>query len=216
MVEAIKRVLLVEGSNDLHTIHHLVRNHIPKWPSNPASAPVRIEPRGDVNSVLSPAILGAALKNTDWDIMGVVVDADLDAPARWLSCQKICVGMFPSLPAKLPSEGAITANDDGKTFGFWLMPDCGAPGMLETFLRNLVPVERQALWQHAASSFNHARVLGSPCRDVHHDKARIHTWLAWQDPPGEPFGRAIARGILDPSAPAATPFITWFKTLYGL
>jgi hypothetical protein len=96
------------------------------------------------------------------------------------------------------------------------MPDCATSGMLETFLGHLVPEPDEPVWDHAVSSFDTACSLGAACRPVHHDKARIHTWLAWQDPPGECLGRALTRRTLDPDAPAAAGVVAWFKQLYNL
>jgi hypothetical protein len=96
------------------------------------------------------------------------------------------------------------------------MPDCGSAGMLETFLALLVPATDSAVWDHAVASFETAHSLGAPCLDAHHDKARIHTWLAWQDPPGASFGLALTKKTLDPNAPGAAAFVSWFKQLYRL
>jgi hypothetical protein len=216
MAPPVRRVLLVEGENDLHSIAHLVRHHVPTWPRDQSPPPVLIKPYGGIDAILTPTGLRATLKTTDWDILGVVVDADHDPARRWAGLRSICAEMFHSVPDRLPSAGLIDDTSDGKKFGLWLMPDCDGPGALETFLHALVPESGRALWAFAGEAFEQARALNSPCRDVHHDKARIHTYLAWQDPPGEPFGRAIARGILDPKLATDTPFINWFKTLYGL
>jgi phosphatidylethanolamine-binding protein (PEBP) family uncharacterized protein len=88
--------------------------------------------------------------------------------------------------------------------------------MLETFLALLVRDTDSKLWVHAANSFETARSLGAPCADSHHDKARIHTWLAWQEPPGASFGLALTKRILDPDAPSASAFVAWLRKLYDL
>ena len=89
---------------------------------------------------------------------------------------------------------------------------------METFLSFLVPNEPEAtaLWQHAEAAFAEAKRRNCPCRSTHDAKAKIHTWLAWQDPPGERLGLAVARKTLDPDAPYAAPFVAWFKRLYDL
>lgn len=70
------------------------------------------------------------------------------------------------------------SNPEGKTLGIWLMPDNRSRGMLETFLAYLVPGGGSDLWTHACEAVAEAYGRGAPCREVHHDKARIHTWLA--------------------------------------
>jgi hypothetical protein len=62
--------------------------------------------------------------------------------------------------------------------GMWRMIDCAA---------------KQFDVQDAKTSFDAALSLGAACRVVHSPKARAHTWLAWQDQPGESFGRAMTR-----------------------
>ncbi len=112
--------------------------------------------------------------------------------------------------------GLIIKNNDGKHFGAWIMPDNQKLGMIETFLRYLVPGNQAALWSHAERSTADALDHGATYKHLHSDKARIHTWLAWGDPPGERFGTALLKKILDASAPSATPFVKWFKDLYQL
>jgi hypothetical protein len=50
--------------------------------------------------------------------------------------------------------------------------------------------------------------------DVRAAKARIHTWLAWQEEPGKPFGQAISARYLDPNLPAANTFATWLQRTF--
>jgi hypothetical protein len=45
-------------------------------------------------------------------------------------------------------------------------------------------------------------------------KARIHTWLSWQENPGLPFGTAITAAYLSHDSPEALKFVAWFKKLF--
>ncbi|MFB6098456.1 MAG: DUF3226 domain-containing protein [Salinibacter sp.] len=47
-------------------------------------------------------------------------------------------------------------------------------------------------------------------------QARLHSWLAWQDPPGELIGRSIRRetGGLDPHSDLAERFVDWIRRLF--
>lgn len=97
------------------------------------------------------------------------------------------------------------------------MPDNRQRGMLETFLQYLIPPEATALWQHSSEVTQDARVgQGAPYREVHYDKARMHTWLAWQDPPGLNFGDAIKEQCLRPDVPLAKLFMGWVWRLFEL
>ncbi len=98
----------------------------------------------------------------------------------------------------------------------WIMPDNRLSGMLETFLAYLVPTASQSLWTYATEAVAEAKTLGAPYRDVHIDKAKIYTWLAWQAPPGRQLHNAIMERILDPQSPYASGCVDWFRVLYDL
>ncbi|WP_367267695.1 DUF3226 domain-containing protein [Okeania sp. SIO2C9] len=61
-----------------------------------------------------------------------------------------------------------------------------------------------------------AKNKGVPFIENHTDQANIHTWLAWQNPPGRQLHNAVIERILNPKHPQAQIFINWFKTLYDL
>lgn len=105
---------------------------------------------------------------------------------------------------------------EGRRFGAWLMPDNQAVGMMETFLKHLRPGLNGDLHEHTRNAMRTARGLGAPWKELHADKAEIHTWLAWQDPPGQQLHGALMRSMLDATSENARPFIAWFRNLYGL
>jgi hypothetical protein len=207
--------MLVEGQDDKFAIIQLMKHHI-DWPDDRALYPVTVEPGGSDEEILAKGFLTTKLKSSEVDILGVVLDADDDCDRRWTRLRSLCVDLFPKMPAALPPDGLIVENDDGKRFGAWIMPDNTSRGMLETFLQFLIPNNGEPIFIHAKESLSAAREKGAPLRECHKDKALIHTWLAWQDPPGEALGRALMRKILDPYADSAKPFVNWFNTLYRI
>ncbi len=42
----------------------------------------------------------------------------------------------------------------------------------------------------------------------------MHTWLAWQEEPGKPFGIALKAGYFDHQSPAADHFVDWFMQTF--
>jgi hypothetical protein len=46
-------------------------------------------------------------------------------------------------------------------------------------------------------------------------KARIHTWLAWQENPGLPFGTAITARYFGADSQEALKFVNWFNLLFS-
>ena len=49
---------------------------------------------------------------------------------------------------------------------------------------------------------------------IHHPKALIHTWLAWQEKPAMPMGQAITAQVLRCDRPIALIFIELLKHLF--
>jgi len=80
----------------------------------------------------------------------------------------------------------------------------------------MVPPESAELWQYAQEAVATAKAKGAKCKDAHIEKAHIHAFLAWHDPPGQKLGFAITQRALDPHAPSAAPFVQWFRSLYEL
>ena len=195
--------LLVEGSDDLHAIVSLMEHHM-HWPDDPRKRPVVIAFAGSAEELLEPAYLSTAYKRSGLRNMGLILDADKAFASRWSGARRFCEKFFTSVPAKLPKVGLILEDTEGKRCGVWIMPDNTSVGMLETFCAHLVPSKRTDLWTFADEAIETARAKGGDWRDCHRDKARMHTWLAWQDPPGERIG-----------LPSAQTFVTWFKKLYG-
>lgn len=95
------------------------------------------------------------------------------------------------------------------------MPDNIRTGMLETFVLAL-RVGDPVLHDHARDATSQARVLGAPFRDTHREKAELHTWLAWQDPPGRQLHDAVRARKLPPAPPVTGPFVAWFRQIFEI
>lgn len=207
--------LLVEGQDDKRVIPQLIEGAGIPWGDRPRDWIVHIESCGSVDEILKPGSIKTELKASNLMRLGIVIDAD-DRPERyWESIRNQCIGVFPALPEELDTEGVVVTNDEGLRFGVWMLPDNRSHGMMETFLAHLVP-ENRPLWVHCEQSAMSARDLGASFKRVHMDKALIHTWLAWQDPPGRQLHDALVQKILDPKSPHAAPFVRWFCRLYEL
>lgn len=209
------RQLIVEGTDDLFAVVGLMQSHC-DWPRAKEEAPVWVEPAGGVDPILESGFLSAYLKMREIRSLGVVLDADEHASGRYQSIRDQCSQLFPNMPQSMPREGLIVTDEGGKRFGVWIMPDNASPGTLEVFLKYLVPAGFQSLWNHAEVAVDHARTLGATVKEADIPKAHMHTLLAWQDEPGQRFGVAITKSVLDPNSPHAQPFVAWFKNLYEL
>jgi hypothetical protein len=185
-----QKCLLVEGEDDLYAIAELMEQHI-SWPNKKEEAPVRIESRGGIENIIDIDTIPLRLKSPGVQILGIIVDANDDFERRWKRLKELCRPTFPTLPDELPATGLLCDNSSGKRLGIWIMPDNQSHGMLETFPPVLVPTKSVELGEFAQASVAEARKKGATYKNKHLDKAHIHTWLAWQDPPGERFGTAI-------------------------
>lgn len=93
------------------------------------------------------------------------------------------------------------------------MPDNQVNGMLEDFVAMLaaddVLMNRSEIVLQSLEDDNIQRY-----KAVHRPKAKIHTYLAWQDEPGKPMGQAITAKVLNPQSPIATVFVDWLNRLF--
>ena len=199
----------MEGVDDEHVMKHICENHgIPLLdeitqhggaPELLESVPVRIK------------------ASEEGDAVGVVVDADTNLSRRWQSIRDRIVSMGYNVPASPTADGTILLPPAGTLFprlGFWLMPDNRTDGILEHFLRFLVP-QPSVLLDHvekcvAAIPKDELRFR----RPEDEPKAIIHTWLAWQREPGKPYGAAIAERFLDPNVAQARALASWLRRLF--
>lgn len=207
--------LLVEGDEDRRVIPNLIEANGVRWGESQGEAIVNIKSSGGIENLLKPGLIETELKATGLEALGIVLDANAEGASRWRRVHERCRAAYPDLPDDLPSEGLIYKRRDRPQLGIWIMPDNRLAGMLETFLASLVPQPELDLWSYTLEAVEEARQRGASLRDSHLDKARIHTWLAWQDPPGDPLHIAILKRTLKPDHPsAAGSFVSWFRRLF--
>lgn len=215
MVKPHQNQMIVEGYEDLTSIVHLMRHHV-DWPVAEAARPVHIRIAGSAEEILDRAFIQPTLKQTGLRRIGFMLDADASCQSRWDSMKALLAEHLENMPQQPSPGGYINTAVSGLRVGVWIMPDNQSPGMLESFLSHLVPTQQQSLWDYAKEAGRVAKTVGAPYVDAHLDKATIHTWLAWQEPPGERFGLALTKQLLNPSGPYAADFISWFRSLFEL
>lgn len=207
-------LLLVEGKNDRRIIPELVERAGVSWGPR-GNEIVRVH---EIDGYANLAVqFRAQLKNAGLLRLGIIIDANSDPAKRWTSVSatlaQVCT--LPSTPVPSGFIGSLTGSV--KRLGVWMMPDNNTRGMMETFLLALRPAANAALLGYVGSAVDTARQThGAPFSATHRDKALIHTWLAWQDPPGCQMHDAVKQSMLDAASPYAQAFITWFKELYEI
>ncbi|WP_417913532.1 DUF3226 domain-containing protein [Candidatus Electronema sp. JM] len=211
---AYSKVLLVEGEDDKRVIPQLVEANGIKWGENKKEWIVEIQALGSVEKLLDKEELSiqVRMRRKTLKILGIILDAD-DYPAnRWQSIRNCLIEIYPDIPEELPPTGLIHPGEI--KVGVWMMPDNKERGMLETFLQFLLPENGKALWDFSEQSCQQAKAQGACFKDCHSDKAKIHTWLAWQNPPGRQLHQAVTERILSSDSPQAAVFMQWFKELF--
>jgi hypothetical protein len=227
-----KNLIITEGKDDMYVFHHLLAYHgIPE-------GLIDFKPYDGITILLE--VLPEQLRASGLERLGVVVDADTDLTARWNSLKHILTQAgflnIPNLPSPegtiinqdsfaaviteagdqiITEEGATIVQEGLPKVGIWLMPDNKLPGMLEDFVRFLVP-ENDLLLNKAKGCLDEIPKDQRKFSEAHFAKAHIHTWLAWQKEPGTPLGSAINQRYLKADAAHAKLLIEWIKRLFEL
>ena len=86
--------------------------------------------------------------------------------------------------------------------------------MLEDFIAALAKPD-DALMKKSEDVLTELETEGiQKYKPVHRSKAKIHTYLAWQDVPGRPMGQAITANILNSNSDVAVKFVKWLKEMF--
>lgn len=157
-----------------------------------------------------------ALKQSGLQRLGVVVDCDPEKGmcARWQQWSNLARNAGYDVVPKTPAQqGTILFREGGPALGLWVMPDNQGEGLLEDFVGFLVP-PGDAMWEWADKCLDQVPPCPSRFKPSHRAKARIHSWLAWQEEPGTPMGSAITQRYLDAHAAHALRFVAWLRLLF--
>jgi hypothetical protein len=210
------RKLLVEGKEDLRTLPELLELAGIPWAPKREDAPVWIEDYAGVEDLLEPGAIEVQLDASGTEAVGILVDADTTPGAHWQRIRHVLEKRYSGLPTELPADGLVHEAPDQPRIGVWIMPDNVGPGMLETMLLRIRHDAADDLKSHVRTSMEQACKLGAPLRPVHYDKGELHTWLAWQEPPGLQLHVAVKAKLLRPTDEVVAPLVQWFRRLFEL
>lgn len=204
-------VLLTEGKSDCIVISNICSHR--KIKEN--FKPLNCKSRGEAISFLELTINEQA---TRYKNVGIVIDAETDNKATWQKIKSRIekTGRYNNIPNSLPANGLILQANQSThpRLGVWIMPNNKTDGMLEDFV-SLLAGDGNTLMQESElvlKSLEERNI--EEYKQVHRAKAKIHTFLAWQDEPGHPMGTAITARILDAGAKEADIFVEWIKRLF--
>jgi hypothetical protein len=204
-----KKILLVEGPDDMHVLLHVCG-------TREVGKLDEVVPQNSVEKLLENFPI--RLKESDIEVLGVVIDADTDIAARWQALRdRLVKAGYQDIPQSPDSNGTVIEPPPGISllprFGVWIMPDNKTPGILEDFIQFLIPTDSQ-LFEHVKSSVANIPENERRFSPLAKPKAIVHTWLAWQEEPGKPLGTAITAKFLDSQVAQVDILTTWLKRLY--
>ena len=203
-----QKILLGEGQDDEHVLKHICGNH--------GIGPLdEIKGLGGITNLLDHIPVRLKDRIEEGDVVGVVVDADMSLESRWQAVRERFVEAgYENVPADPDPNGTILEPPERSLLpraGVWIMPDNRNSGILEDFLRFLVPQSNE-LFDHVTKSVDSIPVRLFKENDE--PKAVIHTWLAWQKEPGTPYGTAITARFLRPDVPQVDDLVSWLRRLF--
>jgi hypothetical protein len=202
--------LRVEGLDDVHCVIHLLKQNGYDWDDARIQRPY-VEGAGGIEPLLD---LVGVLFAGPYDRAGLVLDANSDPAARWTGLRRRAARAGVELPDSPEKDGTVVPGPRPESrVGIWLMPDNSSPGALEDFLGAMVPPD-DPCWPYAGEAAAEARSRGARCPEKHHLKSRLHTWLAWQEEPGNPFGTALRSQVFQSDGDLAGRFVAWFRRLF--
>jgi len=202
-----KSVLLVEGRDDLFVCKEIFMRHgIPTC--------FDVEAHMGVGPLLRAFSL--YLENTAYSRVGLIIDADESSTGRWNAVRHTLTDLgYPDVPRQADPLGTVLTapEEDRPVAGVWIMPDNRLPGILEDFIRFLIPASDPLL------TYAEACVDGIPAQERRFPKGRrskalIHTWLAWQEEPGAPLGLAIKKKYLEADHEQGRRLADWCRRLF--
>ena len=201
-MDGATQVLLVEGTDDKHVVHHLTCRHedMPEF---------CISDKEGRDKLLEE--IGAELRMPGRKTVGILVDANDDLDNRW----KAVAGRLREENVEVPDnpETGGTIVDGTPRIGIWLMPDNRSPGELEEFVSEMIP-EDDPVWPLSLCYIDgipedHRKFAGKKIQ-----RAKVHAWLATREDP-RLMGAAIGAGDLRVDGPLSTTFAEWLRQLFG-
>lgn len=197
--------LLVEGRDDACVVSSLLKHYqIPEV--------FEVRNKEGIDQIITS--LPVELKGSEIDTLGILVDADINIASRWAEILGVLRNSGYTNVSNNPDPNGTIIRDTGRpTIGIWLMPNNIENGMLEDFVRLLVP-DQDRCYDYAKECVERIAVNDRKFKDSYLSKAEIHTWLAWQADPGTPMGLAITKKYLDANCSSAKQFVDWVRRLF--
>lgn len=146
----------------------------------------------------------------------VIIDADASYACAWQSIRDILErsGKY-NPPLQLCSNGLILTpiDENDLVVGVWIMPNNQDVGMLEDFMMRIIPEDNMLLHEAETVLTNIEKKNIQKYKNVHRAKAKLHTWLAWHDEPGDSVNVAIRKNLFSQDKELVIAFRAWLMEL---
>jgi hypothetical protein len=222
----VEQLLILEGLNDAHVISNLLVAK--KLDINGYESKSRYETEFiNIGNGKRGALrtLKASAKSTQYDRIGIVIDADSDAENPAAQTWQSILGIlqrngYQNLPTQPNPLGTIIQQEDMPQIGIWIMPDNVNEGYLEHFFEQLI-VENDPFLREATQITEGFISQGiNRFSPVHLQKAKIRTWLSWQTDPELPMGTALRDysriDFINLDNAVATQFYNWLAATFEM
>lgn len=206
-------ILIVEGPDDVYVI-----NAILKREKLAESLSMDIIPAHSVEQAVRDFRFRIEKTSNTVKRIAIIIDADEKYASRWDSVRLYLLSTKAyKVPRILPAGGLVLEPtvEGFPRVGAWIMPDNHLDGRLEDFMM-LMADENDLLLQKAESVLCELEQeqlnLYKKC---HHSKAKVHTWLAWQEEPGIQMGAAVTRHYFQTNKEVCKLFLNWLKEMFS-
>lgn len=206
-IESNRHVLLVEGSDDEHVVHHI---------ANRAAATLEfsILHKGGIDPLLSA--IERDLRVAGREAVGILVDANDNLDARWQAVADRIrrAGLSIEPPPRPDPAGTIIPEGPRRPrVGIWLMPDNQSPSELEDFVSRMIPSD-DTVWPLAQEYIDGIPGADRKFTEGKIQRAKVHAWLAAREEPRR-MGLAVGAGDLDVGVPLCQDFADWLRRLFA-
>ncbi len=201
----MNQVLLVEGRDDLFVFTNIFEKH-------KVNESFKIIDKEGVDNILKGLPIYA---KSDLATIGIIIDADSGILQKWRRLKSVLSEIGYVVPNKPLDGGTIIRDENLPVFGVWIMPDNNENGMLEDFVKYLIPSSDKIMpfIEETLDLLESKKI--NKYKPIHKSKASIHTWLAWQKTPGTPMGLAINKTYLDTNQKLCKSFVDWINKFYN-
>lgn len=203
MAVTLNSKLLVEGTDDLHVVKHLLERH-------GIEPPFEIAPKEGFQKLRKSIYNEVNVSGRS--VLGILADANENRAGRWQAISDQLARAGCRVPPKLTPANSVFPGPRGISVGVWLMPDYQRNGELEDFVYDMIPMNDPIL-PLAKAYIDGIPAANRKFKDVKLTRAYVHAWLASLRKP-RPMGTAISSGDLVCNIQLANSFIDWLRQLF--